>query len=324
MKKYISIILSMFLLCGCQSNNKEQVSESITEQVSENIASEVETTVTISELECMVSVTSLPAETKQITENATALTEPNYDPSIPEMTFENIDHNISDYNSLQSRPQNINTANLHFNTLSYPYTDFDKEVTEAAIQCVKESDNYKKTAEALKKSKGRYYLGGNVTTAETNEKFEPNITVDETVSLDFDDDGNCEHFVIMNFFDLAPEFIPYKTTCCVYVSSDGKAELLIPKSVGLSISGIIQGEEICHIAFDAGCNNTTSFFSIYSVKDGIAQKELEEWNYDGIKDNGTIVLISQLGYYGAVYDLDKEEYVVFADDESSVSDSEES
>ena len=75
--------------------------------------------------------------------------------------------------------------------------------------------------------------------------------------------------------------------------------------------GIIQGDGLKHIIFESGCNNTTSFFSIYSVKDGKPHKELDEWNGQSIKD-GEIVLNTQLCRYCAAYDAEKQKYVFYS------------
>ena len=123
------------------------------------------------------------------------------------------------------------------------------------------------TAEALKKSKGKYYIGEVELTAHTDENYEPSINITQSYSMDFDGNGKKEHFVILRYLDIAPEFIPYETDCCVFVSESGNAELVIPKSIDMRM-GIIQGDGLKHIVFEGGCNNTTSFFSRYSVKDG--------------------------------------------------------
>lgn len=133
------------------------------------------------------------------------------------------------------------------------------------------------TAEALKKSKGKYYIGEVELTAHTDENYAPSINITQSYSMDFDGNGKDEHFVILRYLDIEPEFIPYETDCCVFVSDSGNAELIIPKSVDMRM-GIIQGDGLKHIIFEGGCNNTTSFFSIYSVKDGKPHKELDEWN----------------------------------------------
>lgn len=225
------------------------------------------------------------------------------------MTSKDIEHSFSDFQSLPTRPENLNPADVHIE-------DGDKELPEniknAAIDCLKNSESYMKTTEALKKSGGKYILGSIVPTADTDENFCPAITVDDTVGADFDGDGKNEYFVALRYFDLEPEFEPYETTCCVYVNSDGKAELVIPKSVGLSI-GIMRGESVCHAVFSAGENNTTKFFSIYSVKNGKPRVELEEWMCISVKD-GTLEFWNQVAEYFAVYDLNSEKYVLFRDE----------
>ena len=166
------------------------------------------------------------------------------------------------------------------------------------------------TAEALKKSKGKYYIGEVEFTAHTDENYEPLITITQSYSMDFDNNGKDEHFVILRYLDIEPEFIPYETDCCVFVSDSGNAELVIPKSIDMRM-GIIQGDGLKHIIFEGGCNNTTSFFSIYSVKDCKPCKELDEWNGQSIKD-GEIVLNTQLCRYCAAYDAEKQEYVFYS------------
>ncbi len=201
--------------------------------------------------------------------------------ALPQMNFCETDHHFSSVDLLPPKPQNIRA-----------------------------SEWYLKTAEALKKSQGRYILGGTVAVAETNENYEPVISVRKSYSLDFDGNGKDEHFVILRYLDLAPEFVPYETDCCVYVSDEGKAELLIPRSVELTM-GIIRGDGVCHIAFEAGCNNATSFFRIYSVKNGKPCTELEEWKALSV-GNGEIILTDQVNRYCAAYDLDAGKYVLYS------------
>ncbi len=74
---------------------------------------------------------------------------------------------------------------------------------------------------------------------------------------------------------------------------------------------IIRGDGICHIAFEAGCNNTTSFFRIFSVKNGKPCAELEEWKALSV-GNGEIILTNQVNRYCAAYDLDTEKYVLYS------------
>lgn len=230
-----------------------------------------------------------------------------------EMTCQSgIEHHISDYNSLPQKPQKLNAAELYID--DYVRTsELPEDIEKIAVDHLKSTDSYRKTAEALKKSGGRYILGSTLPFADTDENLEPTVTLGDTLGLDFDGDGKKEYFVVLRYLDLETEFVPYATSCCVFVSSEGKAETVIPKSVGLSAE-LIRGDGVCHAAFSAGVNNTTRFFSIYSVKNGRPHSELEEWICGGINDEGVLILISQLGNYGGAYDLDSGKYVVFADE----------
>ncbi len=231
--------------------------------------------------------------------------------ALPQMNFCEIDHHFSSVDLLPLKPQNIRAAKLDPDDKEAA-KPLDKGIEKIALDHIRASEGYLKTAEALKRSQGRYILGGTVAVAETNENYEPVISVRKSYSLDFDGNGKDEHFVILRYLDLAPEFVPYETDCCVYVSDKGKAELLIPKSVELTME-IIRGDGICHIAFEAGCNNATSFFRIYSVKNAKPCTELEEWKALSV-GNGEIILTNQVNRYCAAYDLDAEKYVLYSFD----------
>lgn len=228
------------------------------------------------------------------------------------MTGKYIEHSFSDSHNLPPKPENLNAADIHVEKSS---TELSENIKNLAIDCLKNSESYVKTSEALKKSEGKYILGSIVPTADTDENFCPKIYFNSAVWADFDGDGKEEYFVVLSYFDLEPEFVPYETSCCVYVNSDGNAELLIPKSTGLSV-GILRGDEICHVVFQAGINNTTQFVSIYSVKDGKPQIELEEWLCIDIKDK-ELEFWNQVEEYYAVYDLNREKYVLFKEETDS-------
>ena len=228
----------------------------------------------------------------------------------PQMTYYEIEHHHrQDADSLPPKPQGINIAKLNYDDSSAVKT-LDKDIENIAIECLRSSESYSKTAEALKKSKGKYYIGEVELTAHTDENYAPLINITQSYSMDFDGNGKDEHFVILRYLDIEPEFIPYETDCCVFVSDSGNAELIIPKSIDMRM-GIIQGDGLKHIIFEGGCNNTTSFFSIYSVKEGKPCKELDEWNGQSIKD-GEIILNTQLCRYCAAYDIEKQEYVFYS------------
>jgi len=229
--------------------------------------------------------------------------------ALPQMNFCEIDHHFSNADLLQPKPQNIRAAKLDLDDKEAA-KPLDKGIEKIALDHLRASKRYLKTAEALKKSQGRYTVGGTIADAETNDNFEPVISVRKSYSLDFDGNGKDEHFVILRYLDLAPEFVPYETDCCVYVSDKGTALLLIRKSVELTMD-IIRGDGICHIAFEAGCNDTTSFFKIYSVKNGKPCVELEEWKALSVS-NGEIILTNQMNRYCAAYDLDAEKYVLYS------------
>lgn len=227
----------------------------------------------------------------------------------PQMKYYEIEHHYrQDAELLPPKPQGKDIAELSYDD-SGALKIIGKGIGIAAIECLRSSESYIKTAEALKKSKGKYYIDEVELTAPTDENYEPLITITQSYSMDFDGNGKDEHFVILRYLDIEPEFIPYETDCCVFVSDSYKAELIIPKSVDIRM-GIIQGDGLRHIVFEGGCNNTTSFFSIYSVKDGKPYKELDEWNGQSISD-GEIVLNTQMCSYCAAYDLEKQEYVFY-------------
>ena len=228
----------------------------------------------------------------------------------PQMTYYEIEHHHrQDAGSLPPKPQGINIAKLNYDDSGAVKT-LDKDIENIAVKCLRSSESYIRTAEALKKSKGKYYIDEVELTAHTDENYEPSINITQSYSMDFDGNGKKEHFVILRYLDTEPEFIPYETDCCVFVSDNGNAELIIPKSINMRM-GIIQGDGLKHIIFEGGCNNTTSFFSIYSVKDCKPHKELDEWNGQSIKD-GEIVLNTQLCNYCAAYDAEKQEYVFYS------------
>ncbi len=228
----------------------------------------------------------------------------------PQMTYCEIEHYCrQDADLLPQKPQDIRTAKLNYDD-SGAVKVLDKDIENIAMDCLRSSESYTKTADALKKSKGKYYIGEVELTARTDENYEPLITVTQSYSMDIDGNGKEEHFVILRYLDIEPEFIPYETDCCVFVSDKGEAELIIPKSVELRM-GIIQGDGIRHIVIKGGCNNTTSFFSIYSLKDSKSHKELEEWNGTSISD-GEIIFYTQMDRYCVAYDLDREEYVFYS------------
>ncbi len=228
----------------------------------------------------------------------------------PQMTYyEIVHHHRQDADSLPPKPQGINIAKLNYDDSGAVKT-LDKDIENIAVKCLRSSESYTRTAEALKKSNGKYYIDEVELTAHTDENCEPSINITQSYSMDFDNNGKDEHFVILRYLDIEPEFIPYETDCCVFVSDSGNAELIIPKSIDMRM-GIIQGDGLKHIIFEGGCNNTTSFFSIYSVKDCKPYKELDEWNGQSIKD-GEIVLNTQLCRYCAAYDAEKQKYVFYS------------
>ena len=227
----------------------------------------------------------------------------------PQMTCSEQERTFSDAKTLPAKPQGLRIAKIELYENGTD-TALDKTTESIALDCLRSSESYSKTAEALKSSCGRYYIDEVELTARTDENYQPEITVVQSCSLDLDGNGKEEHFVILRYLDISPEFIPYETDCCVFVSDNGEAELLIEKAVFLKM-GVIKGDGVQHICFEAGCNNTTSFFSIYSLKNGKPYKELEEWKALAISD-GEIKLTTQLNEYYAAYDLDKDMYVLYS------------
>ncbi len=227
----------------------------------------------------------------------------------PQMTYTEQERSFSDAKTLPAKPHGIRIAKIELDENGAD-TALDKTTESIALDCLRSSESYIKTAEALKNSYGRYYIDEVELTARTDENYQPEITIVQSYSLDLDCNRKNEHFVILRYLDLSPEFIPYETDCCVFVSDKGKAELLIEKAVFLKMC-VIRGDGVQHICFEAGCNNTTSFFSIYSLKNGKPYKELEEWKTLGISD-GEIKLTTQQHEYYAAYDIDKEKYVLYS------------
>ncbi|MCM1579662.1 MAG: hypothetical protein NC078_12790, partial [Ruminococcus sp.] len=184
-----------------------------------------------------------------------------------------------------------------------------EKVMEEAVRCVSETENYRRTAEKLKKSKGMYLLGGNPWYIDSlYDSGEPEIFFSKAVKGNFD--GKGEGYVLsMYYFDLYPEFAPYNTGVCVYIDSGGSGHILIEK--GMGIVPVLISADRDYLAVDGGVNNVTGFFEVYDLRNSL-QPIASEWRNIGFENNAVKFLSPDIEhiYYGC-FDSDTRKFGLY-------------
>lgn len=143
--------------------------------------------------------------------------------------------------------------------------EYDSVMAEVT-RTVRETDSYRKTAEALKRSHGVYIIGDYTRPAKTDENYEPPIKYGSAVKGTFDDTG--EGYVVEVWYeDIFPEFMPYSTSACVYVDGRGVGHIIKEKAVGAAPSLLTADRD--YILIEGGVNNVTSYCEIYDLSGGI-------------------------------------------------------
>lgn len=143
--------------------------------------------------------------------------------------------------------------------------EYDRVMAEVT-RAVRETDSYRKNAEALKSSHGIYIIGDYTRPAKTDENYEPQIKYGSAVKGTFDDTG--EGYVVeVRYEDIFPEFMPYSTSACVYVDGRGVGHIIKEKAVGAAPSLLTADRD--YILIEGGVNNVTSYCEIYDLSGGI-------------------------------------------------------
>ncbi len=244
----------------------------------------------------------------------------------PEMTYDSVEHRITEWSRLMPMPENTDAYTpVEISTwgVTENESDVPDEIMMAAKGCVKQTESYLYTAKALEKSGGNYILGDYVVNGaesrlsengepkKLNEDFSPHIGFSEAIGEDFDGDGKKEWFLSFTYFDLKPEFLPYYTDCCVFVGSDGKAEVIAEKCVFSQLK-TVRSDGVLQLMLRGGCNNSTTFTEIYDIRGGKPAKILSEWIADK-SENGFIELHYQMCEGYACYDAAAKRYDLFMD-----------
>lgn len=294
MKKQLAAILSLALLLTACGGSGDAVDT--TEEVSSEVTSAETTTV-----ETTIAVTT----TQQETTTSETIPEPEPEPVIAK----NID--LSDYIDSFDEAEPLQYS-VYDSMYSYEY-EVPQSAEKAALDAVLSSEYVKIVTEEAKKmldyKDGVYSLAGDeeIFLADTyieylgdNYQVEPRLVMTRNAKFD----GENTEYIFIYSIPLHYDFLEWSGTTeffiPVYVNTKGDATLLetAAQQTLYRPDLLYYSDGVIHAAFTSGHTAGTSYFAIYSFKDGNPKLETEGCGLSFDSPYGTMLFNDHSGFFG--------------------------